>query len=243
MKAIGVIPARYGSIRFPGKPLALISGKPLLQWVFEASRKSQRLDEIIVATDDERIAQLCKKMGATYVMTEPDSPSGSDRVWEAIREVETHIVLNIQGDEPLIQPQFLDILVETIALGGSDMATLGGELPETELESIHTVKVVCNHRNEAIYFSRFPIPHSKDLTKGVRRKPFSLKHIGIYAYKKEFLGRFCLQPPVEIEQAEGLEQLRALYLGARIQVIPVDFESWGVDRPEDIAKVESQLQS
>lgn len=238
MKAIGVIPARYASTRFPGKPLALVAGKPLLQWVFEIAQKSHRLDEVIIATDDGRISNLCEKMGAPYVMTDPTLPSGSDRVWAAIHGRDADIVLNIQGDEPLLQPELLDLLVGAFTQG-IEMATLGGSIGPGDLESRNTVKIVCNHKNEAIYFSRLPIPYSR----GQVGRDSCLKHIGIYAYKKGFLGRFCAQQPVDIEKAEGLEQLRALYLGARIQVIPLNVESWGVDVPEDIKKIEAWLQN
>ena len=245
MKAVGVIPARYASTRFPGKPLALVAGKPLLQWVFEVAQKSQRLDEVIVATDDKRISHLCEKIGASYVMTDPSLPSGSDRVWSAIcrknRGEGIDVVLNIQGDEPLIQPEFLDLLVAAFDNNSDiEMATLGHPIKKPEdWESPHAVKIVCNHQNEAIYFSRLPIPYSK----GSQKKRTGLRHIGIYAYRKEFLGRFCTQSPVALEKAEGLEQLRALYLGARIQVIPVEAESWGVDIPDDIKKINTWLSS
>ena len=238
MKVIGVIPVRYASMRFPGKPLALIHGKPLLQWVFEASQKSKKLDEVIVATDDKRIVQLCQHIKAPYVMTDPDLPSGSDRVWTAICEKEASIVLNIQGDEPLIPPHSLDLLVEALASKKMDMTTLGGEISENEIKSFDTVKVVCNQKNEAIYFSRFPIPYSK---KELSKNPFCLRHIGVYCYQREFLKKFFLQAPVEMEKAESLEQLRALYLGARIGVVFVDCVNGSVDTPEDVKKLESLI--
>ncbi len=281
MRTIGVIPARYASTRFPGKPLVPIGGKPLLQWVFEATQKSQKLDEILVATDDERIASLCEKMGAPYVLTDPQLPSGSDRVWAAIHDKDVDIVLNIQGDEPLIDPQLLDLLVEAFpsslpsmevatprsSMGltsppmgqalspppkrGSssiEMATLASPLDSVDLDSRSVVKVICNHAKEAIYFSRFPIPYSRQNGGFHGEQIPSLaetcfKHIGVYAYRKDFLGAFCQQEPVAIERAEGLEQLRALYMGARIHVMPVKAHHCGVDTMEDIKKVESKLKA
>lgn len=250
MKAIGVIPARYASTRFPGKLLALVAGKPLLQWVFEATRGSQRLEEVFVATDDGRIADLCEKIGASYVMTDSDLPSGSDRVWAAVEGGDADVVLNIQGDEPLLRPEMLDLLVGAFA-EDIEMATLGRPLKPGDLGSQNAVKIVCNYKSEAVYFSRFPIPYSMNPggrgqgggTEVTDLAGACLKHIGIYAYRRDFLGRFCAQPPVDMEREEGLEQLRALYLGARIRVIPVDVESWGVDTPEDIKKIEAGLQN
>lgn len=240
MKVIGVIPARYASTRFPGKPLTLILGKPLLTWVIERSQKSKLIDEILVATDDQRIADLAKKSGAQVALTGPELPSGSDRVWAAVKDRECDIALSIQGDEPLIDAAALDSLVKALIDDPSlEMATLGRPMTQEALESINTAKILLNHKSEAIYFSRFALPYSRG-TKGVTQH-ISLKHVGIYGYRKTFLGRFCEQGPVEIELAEGLEQLRALYLGAKIKVVRTDLESWGVDTPEDVVKVESKL--
>lgn len=240
MEAIGVIPARFGSTRFPGKPLKKILGKPLLQWVIEGSRTSQLLKEIWVATDHQEIFDLAEKCGARAVMTSPDLPTGSDRVFAASQNSQAEVVVNIQGDEPLIRGEMLDQLVAPMLSDRTlEMATLGRKLKEGDLQSQNTAKIVMNRHSEALYFSRFPIPYSRVDASG--QGAVCLKHIGLYAFRKTFLAEFCAQRPTALELAEGLEQLRALYLGARIKVVEVDFESWGVDTPEDIAKVEALL--
>ncbi|HEX4923792.1 MAG TPA: 3-deoxy-manno-octulosonate cytidylyltransferase, partial [Bdellovibrionales bacterium] len=195
---------------------------------------------VLVATDDERIAALARAHGVEPVMTDSALPSGSDRVWAAIQGFDGEVVLNIQGDEPLLTGDLLDQLVAPFEADQSlEMATFGRELTAEDLASPNTAKIVLNQRDEALYFSRHPIPFS--------REPFNagqdcgLKHIGIYGFRRSFLGRFCAQKPVELEKYEGLEQLRALYLGARIKVVRVDHESWGVDTPEDVLKVEKRL--
>jgi 3-deoxy-manno-octulosonate cytidylyltransferase (CMP-KDO synthetase) len=239
MKVYGVIPARFHSTRLIGKPLVPLLGKPLLQWVIEKSLQSKKIEKILVATDHLDIMKLAEKCGVEAVMTDPELPSGSDRVWAAIQDRKCDIAINIQGDEPLISGSLLDRLIEPFEIQKDlQMATLGRELKAGDLESQTTAKIVLNHLNEALYFSRFPIPYSR---LKANEKTGALKHIGLYAYKKDFLKTFCAQGPVEIEIAEGLEQLRALYLGARIAVVKVDHESWGVDTPEDIKKVEEIL--
>ncbi len=244
MKVLGVIPARYASTRFPGKPLALIAGRPLLQWVIEACQKSQKLTQFLVATDDQRIANLARDLGVAYEMTDSNLPTGSDRVWQAGQRHEADVILSIQGDEPLLEGWVLDQLIAPFAQdGGLQMATLGRELSHDDLSSLNTVKIVQNCRGEALYFSRFAIPYSRHLVEPGQKLEGALKHIGIYAYRRDFLQTYCAQPVVEIEARESLEQLRALYLGARIKVVKVDHESWGVDVPEDVAKVEKILRS
>ena len=240
MKVIGVIPARYGSTRFPGKPLKMVGGKPLLQWVVEASKTAQSLDEVWLATDDERIAELGRSLKIKTVMTSPELPSGSDRIWSAVKDFDVDVVVNIQGDEPLITGELLDQLVKPFfdspALA---MATLGRDLQKGDLESPNTAKIVRDLHGDAIYFSRLPIPFTR--VDAQQNNGLCLKHIGMYAYRKNFLQQFCAQGPVPLELAEGLEQLRALYLGAAIRVVKVEHESWGVDTPEDVAKVEGLL--
>ncbi len=244
MQVIGVIPARFGSTRFPGKPLALINGKPLLQWVIEGARTSRLLSQLIVATDDERIADLARSLNIEVAMTAMELPTGTDRVWAAVKEHSADVIVNIQGDEPLIRGTLLDQLVTPFRDDSTlEMATLGRTLTEEALHSKTTAKIVLNHRSEALYFSRFPIPYSRQQESmstqgGIAVAPAALKHIGLYAYRKGFLQRFCAQEPVAIEKAESLEQLRALYLGARIKVVRVEHESWGVDTPEDVQKIE-----
>lgn len=248
MDVVGVIPARWGSSRFPGKPLAMISGKPLLQWVIEGAGTSKKIKEICVATDDERIADLATRSGARAVMTDSNLPTGTDRVWQAVQEIPADVVINIQGDEPLIEGALLDRLVEPFEMDRSlEMATLGRPLDLEALQSPNTAKIVLNERNEALYFSRLPIPYSRKSQESLAKTEpggfdGALKHIGIYAYRRAFLERFCQQEPTRLEGLEGLEQLRALYLGARIKVVQVEHDSWGVDTPEDVQKIESLIQ-
>jgi 3-deoxy-manno-octulosonate cytidylyltransferase (CMP-KDO synthetase) len=241
MKAIGIIPARYGSTRFPGKPLALINGRPLLSWVVDGAKTSKNLSEVVVATDDERIAELARQCGVRSLMTESNLPTGTDRIYQAALQIgglaESDVIVNIQGDEPFIEGSLLDRLVEPFLLDKTlEMATLGRALDSDSLMSPNTAKIVLNHRDEAMYFSRLPIPY----TRVAAAPPFdgALKHIGIYAYRLSFLRRFCAEKPAQIELMESLEQLRALYLGARIKVIRVENDSWGVDTPDDVLKIE-----
>lgn len=245
MRAIGVIPARYGSTRFPGKPLQPLLGRPMIQWVVESCLRSSVLDEVIVATDDERIASLAQSVGAKAVMTDSDLPSGTDRVWAAVQAsvqcLESDIIVNIQGDEPLMTPELVDQLIVACSDPGVEMATLAHALDRDsiEIESMNSVKVVLDQLGRAIYFSRFPIPHSRHDAKSMGVG--CLKHMGIYAYRKKFLKRFCETPQALIEVGESLEQLRALYLGAKIQVVVVQTALRGVDSPEDISVVEDLL--
>ena len=240
MRAIGVIPARYGSTRFPGKPLKKILHKPLLQWVIEGARTSRKLSEIWVATDHPEIFALAERCGAKAIMTASDLPTGSDRVFAAVQSSAVDVVVNIQGDEPLISGALLDALLEPMLSDSTlPMATLGRRLKEGDLESQNTAKIVLNRHSEALYFSRLPIPYSR--IDAPQHEAVCLKHIGLYAFRKSFLAEFCAHPPTPLELAEGLEQLRALYLGARIRVVEVEHESWGVDTPEDVAKIESLL--
>ena len=240
MKTVGIIPARYGSTRFPGKPLALINGQPLLKWVIDGARSSKLLAEVAVATDDERIAKLARDCGVEALMTDSDLPTGTDRIFQAASQLDledSDVIVNIQGDEPLIEGALLDKLVEPFKQDlHLEMATLGRALDEESLKSPNTAKIVLNKNHEAMYFSRLPIPYTRQNPEA----PYAavLKHIGIYAYRKSFLRQFCAEKPAAVELAESLEQLRALYLGARIKVVQVTHDSWGVDTPEDVLKIE-----
>lgn len=239
MKTIAVIPARIGSTRFPKKPLALIAGKPLLQWVIEGSLTSQKIQKLFVATDDESIAQLARKCGVEPLMTDPNIATGTDRIYQATQKLDFDLVLNIQGDEPLIQGHILDTLIHGMESDSNcNMGTLAHSFSSDEdVQNPNMVKVLTNHKSEAIYFSRFPVPFSRiDI-----QPDKSLFHIGIYAYKKNFLEKFCQQSPTLLEEAESLEQLRALYLGAKIKVVKVNYQTHGVDVPGDVQKIESIL--
>lgn len=240
-RVIGVIPARMASSRFPGKPLASIAGREMIAWVVSGALTSKILEEVWVATDDERIAKVAEREGARVAMTESELPSGTDRIWAAIEKVDCEVVINIQGDEPLVTSAWIDALAEPlIEEEAVSMVTLAHPLSFEELQSPNSVKVVVDQNFNALYFSRFPIPYSRDNARQSEIRG-ALKHIGMYGYRKSFLKTFCAATQAEIEKAESLEQLRALYLGAKIRVIPVRDRSFGVDTPEDLKKVEEIL--
>ncbi|MBX3039968.1 MAG: 3-deoxy-manno-octulosonate cytidylyltransferase [Bdellovibrionaceae bacterium] len=247
MKIVGVIPARYSSVRFPGKILHPLAGKPLIQWVLEGASQAKSLATLLVATDDERIAAVVKGLGYQVVMTDPALPSGTDRIWAATRDLEADVLVNIQGDEPLITGALIDRLTAVFTRPPQgqmpDMATLAHPISESELSSPNAVKVVMNALGEALYFSRFPIPYSRNDANSLGTLAGCQKHIGLYAYSKSFLKRFCEAPPALIEKAESLEQLRALHLGAKIQVVSVEEGLRGVDTPEDALALESLMKS
>lgn len=239
-EVLAVIPVRFGAQRFPGKPLAKILNKPMIQWVVEGVSQSQIITKIVVATDDERIAEACSNLDVEVVMTDSELPSGSDRVYQAIKNHDAELVINVQGDEPLIQGELLDKMARFMLDNENwEVVTFGRPMDESALDNINTAKIVTNHDNYALYFSRLPIPYSREKAQG--NWDGCLKHIGIYGYKKTFLKKFCDNPATTLEKMEGLEQLRALYLGGRIKVIEVDYESWGVDTPADIEVVEAIL--
>ncbi len=244
MKIVGVIPARFGSTRFPGKPLVNLKGRPLIQWTVEGAKKSKLLSEVIVATDHEGIKAAAEAVGVKVVMTDSDLPTGSDRIHAAIKDVSCDVVVNIQGDEPLVTGELIDRLAQVFVDDPKmDMATLAHPISAEELQSMNSVKVVTNCRDEALYFSRYPMPYSRLSPQEAGSMDGCLKHIGMYAYSKNFLKQFCEAPPALIEKAESLEQLRALYLGAKIKVIRVKEASIGVDTPEDLARLEKLLSS
>jgi len=238
---IGVIPSRWGSTRFPGKPLHLISGKPLVQHVWDQCQKCEHLDSVVIATDDERIKKTCKAFGAEVIITSPDHPTGSDRIAEVLAKspTATHAV-NIQGDEPLIDPALIDSLAQLMRDDLSlEMATAASPLTEEkDITDPNVVKVVLNDASDALYFSRSPIPYQ-------RTSPDELivyRHIGIYAYRRDFLEKFLAWEPSILEKTESLEQLRALSNGTRIQVSVTDHVAPGVDTPEQAAYIEHLLQ-
>ncbi|AGH94941.1 3-deoxy-manno-octulosonate cytidylyltransferase [Pseudobdellovibrio exovorus] len=239
MKIIGVIPARFASTRFPGKPLEKLKGKPILQWVVEGARKSQLLSDLYVATDNQQIAEVAKSIGVNVAMTSPDCATGTDRIFEAIKNIEVDVVINIQGDEPLIDQSYIDPLAQAfLDEPRLDMATLAHGLAIEDFDNKNAVKVITNIHQEAIYFSRFPIPYSRA---EFNQPSVALKHIGLYGYSRAFLQKFCTAEPALIEKYESLEQLRALYLGARIKVLQVQKPTYGVDTPEDLQKLEALL--
>ena len=242
MKVFGIIPSRYGSTRFPGKPLTPICGKPLVQWVAEACSRAKALDEVVVATDDERIARALDGTGVRVAMTASDLPSGTDRIAAAVDFADDDILVNIQGDEPLMDPDLIDRIATVLRDNpGTAMSTACAPIRSLDdLNARTVVKVVLDGDSNALYFSRLPIPCRRDgdpdLASGLYRR-----HIGIYGYRGAFLRRFVAAPPCALEKCESLEQLRALHLGARIAVVDTNDIGVGVDRPEDVPVVEELL--
>ncbi len=243
MNILGVIPARYGSTRFPGKPLHPLAGKPLVQHVVERCRGARALAEVIVATDDARIADAVRPF-CRVEMTRPDHPSGTDRIAEVAGRVACDAVVNIQGDEPLLDPAIIDAVAA--ALADAEMTTAAAPLHDpAELDNPNVVKVVLNAAGRALYFSRHPIPYLRDLAghaagERVRAFPY-LKHLGLYGYRRDTLLRLVRWPVSPLEAAEKLEQLRALEHGLAIAVVRAAAASPGVDTPEDAARVERLL--
>jgi len=239
---LGVLPARWGSTRFPGKPLHLIAGKPLIQHVWDRCRQCSMLHELVVATDDERILAAVTAFGGKAVMTSRDHPTGTDRIAEAVQAVPraTHIV-NIQGDEPLIDPALVDELVSAMLADPTlDMTTAANPLDPADpaVSDPNVVKVVTALDGRALYFSRSPLPFFRHAVAGLP----VLRHKGIYAYRRAFLERFVTWPPSPLEQAESLEQLRALENGASIKVLLTHDTSPGVDTPQQAREVERMLE-
>ena len=247
MKTYGIIPSRFGSSRFPGKPLATLAGKPLVAWVVESVKKAKSLDEVMVATDDERIVKAVEEYGGVAVMTPSELPSGTDRIACALKNRLGHdfgdddILVNIQGDEPLIDPALIDSLVAKMKSGAYEMATAVTPIKSLkDYEAKTVVKVVLAKDDSALYFSRAPIPCDRDHSPDLATSLY-VRHLGIYAYRGGFLKRYIVEPQCELEKTEKLEQLRALYMGARIAVVRTDDEGVGVDTPEDAERVAKLL--
>jgi 3-deoxy-manno-octulosonate cytidylyltransferase (CMP-KDO synthetase) len=240
-----VIPARWASVRFPGKPLAPIDGRPMIQWVYERSSKAESIDQVIVATDDERILHTVQSFGGEAVMTPRDLASGTERVAFVARSLSANIVVNIQGDEPLIEPQAIDKVAERLLLDDkASMATLARRITDpAELRNYDTARVVIDKDQRALYFSRAVIPYARDLhSLELWPKEFPYyDQIGIYAFRREFLLTYNELGYSALEQAEKLEQLRALENGYTISVGLVDFSPVCVDIPEHIQWVEQRL--
>ena len=238
MKAVAVIPARYASTRLPGKPLLDICGKPLIQRVWDIVARVHGLDEIIVATDDERIAKVVQEFGGRAVMTSHDCQSGSDRVREVAQTVEADVYVNVQGDEPLLEPAAIEKLLGVFAQDASvRVATLCSPISREEAQSPNQVKVVRDHAGNALYFSRAPLPFVREANETAEY----LGHIGIYAYRGEALCSFTSLPVSSLEQAEKLEQLRFLQAGIPIRVLEVPKMGVGVDTQEDLERVRTVI--
>ncbi|GAB4044993.1 3-deoxy-manno-octulosonate cytidylyltransferase [Spirosoma litoris] len=244
---IGIIPARYGSTRFPGKPLADIGGKSMIQRVLEQCKQAKSLDKVVVATDDERIAEAVRQLGEEVVMTRTDHPSGTDRCWEAYDRLigdglipgdSSDYILNIQGDEPFIDPAQIDELA-AILDGTVELATQMASVDSAAiLHDPKEAKIVVNSQNEALYFSRSAVPYLWGIEPDQWHAHHAYhRHVGLYAYRADVLEKITQLPPSLLEQAESLEQLRWLEAGYRIKLVSTNFQTPSVDSPADIEKI------
>ena len=240
MKVLGVIPARYASTRFEGKALADLLGKPMIQHVYERASRAKSLDGLTVATDDQRIFEAVKGFDGEVVMT-AEHPTGTDRVAEVARRLDADILVNVQGDEPLVEPAMIDEAVEPLLRDSSiDLGTLAHRIhSEAEYLNPNVVKVVLDRSGFGMYFSRAPVPSIKS---GRWREGVSTyRHVGLYVFRRHALMDFAQMPPAPLELLEGLEQLRFLENGHRMKVIETRYESMGVDTPEDLAKARNMI--
>jgi 3-deoxy-manno-octulosonate cytidylyltransferase (CMP-KDO synthetase) len=254
-QVVAIIPARYASSRFPGKPIVDIAGRPMIQWVYQRTRQATGVGRVLVATDDERIYRVVAGFGGEAVMTSPTHPTGTDRLAEVAASLDAELIVNVQGDEPLIEPSAIDAALAPFADDPTlVMSTLRCPIPTLdELFDISITKVVTDAQDVALYFSKAPIPYHRDewgpVTSMVARLRLSggtapivgWRHIGLYVYRRTFLLAFARLPQTPLERLEQLEQLRALEHGYRIKVVPTPYVSIGVDTPEDVAKVERVL--
>jgi 3-deoxy-manno-octulosonate cytidylyltransferase (CMP-KDO synthetase) len=245
-RAVVIIPARYNATRFPGKPLVLLKGKPLIQHVYEHASRASLVHFILVATDDRRIYDAVLNFGGRAVMTSDSHESGTDRIAEAARNIECDYVINVQGDEPFIEPEMIDDVVNLLYNDDKvSISTLAKRVTDIhEILSPHVVKVVMDDEGFALYFSRAPIPYHRDEWKDLNninfhdRRTTVFKHIGIYGYRKDALIRFSSLKQSRLEKIEKLEQLRALNAGMKIKVKETQFDTFGIDTIEDLRKAE-----
>ncbi len=245
MKVVCVIPARYASSRFPGKPLALLANHPMIEWVYRRALKARKIDQVMVATDDERIANAVKKFGGNVCMTPSNLASGTDRVAMAVEGMEADVVINLQGDEPLVDPRLLDALAQVFEERPEvKIATPIAKIHDTrELTDPNLVRVAIDHQGFALFFTRSIIPYLRDVadqSRWIEQFPF-YKHIGIYAYRKDFLLTLTKIPPGPLEMAEKLEQLRVLENGYRIFTVKTAYQSHSVDTPDDLKRVNALI--
>ncbi len=237
---VAVIPARFGSTRFPGKPLVSICGLPMIQHVYERVAQAPGVDRVVVATDDDRILEVVRGFGGDVLLTSPCCPSGTDRVAEVAKVLDARAFINVQGDEPLIHPQAVSLVAQALK-EGEEMVTLKTPIEsQEELKSPHVVKVVTDGEGYALYFSRAPIPYPRGGWGNVDLKGY-FKHVGVYGYTRETLLNLASWPPSFLETLEGLEQLRALERGIKIRVLETGYRAIGVDVPQDVARVEAIL--
>ncbi len=234
-RVVAVIPSRYRSTRLPGKPLALIDGKPMIEHVWRRASGARHVDAVIVATDDDQIARTVDQFGGIAVMTRSDHATGTDRLAEVARELTCDLIVNVQGDEPLITPAAIDAAVAPLVGRASErMGTLRKRLTDPDdLDNPSIVKLVIDHQGYALYFSRSPIPHVRP----GQSAPTMWRHLGLYVYQRQFLLEMAAMPQTPLELAEGLEQLRVLEHGFRIATVETNADTIGVDTPEDLERV------
>ena len=248
MKITAVIPARYASTRFPGKALAEIDGRPMIQHVYERAARSKLVGRVIVATDDLRIADVVSSFGGEVIMTSITHETGTDRLAEVAAGLDSDIIVNVQGDEPLIEPALIDLALQPFLVENDlQMGTV-----KTRIKCLHdflspnVVKVVTDTCDNALYFSRSPLPFFRDKWKDLKDESFCCgkllcyKHVGLYVYRRDFLLKFAAMPATFLEISEKLEQLRAIENGVRIRVVETEFESIGVDTPDDLLKAQER---
>jgi len=245
MKTICVIPSRFASQRLPGKPLFPLRGRPMIQWTIEAAQRLDFVDEVLVATDHDGIAAAARAAGVEAVMTDPELPSGTDRIRAAMDGRAGDVIINVQGDEPLMPPEAVQLAFDSLIRTGADIATACVPITRREdFEAPSQVKVVRDLDDRALYFSRSPIPSLSRRDAEEMLRPgyvFGYKHLGLYIYRRAALEKACQLPPSSLETIEKLEQLRMLENGMRIQCVTSPRDSVGVDVPEDVARVESLL--
>ena len=239
MKVLGVIPARYASSRFPGKPLIDLKGKTMIQRVYEGAKNAEFIHQLIVATDDDRIYDEVLRFGGEAIITSPDHPSGTDRCAEVLSSIgDVDVVVNIQGDEPLVDPRQIDLLLSAFSDPETKIATLGiRDVSGEDLNNVDRIKIVTNSKSEALYFSRSCIPnHAHSTGEPLENYPY-LRHIGLYAYRASVLRELTKLKPTALEKIESLEQLRWLFYGYSIKVVETTIETPNIDVPEDVQKV------
>jgi 3-deoxy-manno-octulosonate cytidylyltransferase (CMP-KDO synthetase) len=243
VEVVALIPARYGSTRFPGKPLALLRGKPMIQYVYEGTCLVRGLARVIVATDDERIAQAVRSIGGEVAMTRADHPTGTDRLAEVAQGLSADVIVNVQGDLPFFPPTMVEDAVAALTHApAAVMSTVKTPIYDlAEWQNINVVKVVTDHEGYALYFSRSPIPYARDRTSASGRQLLGYRHIGLYVYRRDFLFTFTRLPRTPLEQTEQLEQLRALEWGYRITVSETERPTVEVDTPEDLRRAEEAM--
>lgn len=238
-RAVAIIPARYRSTRFPGKPLALVNDRPMVEHVYRLAERASRVDAVVVATDDRRIAEVVAGFGGTAVMTRPDHETGTDRLAEVAGALEADLVVNVQGDEPLLPPDTIDRAIDALdSRAGDVMSTVRRRLTDpADRDNPDVVKVVVDREGYALYFSRAAVPAAR----AGKDVPDCWSHLGLYVYRRDFLVRLASLPPTPLERAEGLEQLRALEHGYRIATIETTAITIGVDTPDDLERVRQRL--